>query len=40
MIYDSRKKYQGVENLSEKEAKTTGIFIEPGYTLMDKFIKD
>jgi len=40
MIYDSRKKYQGVENLSEREAKTTGVFIEPGYTLMDKFIKE
>ena len=40
MIYDSRKKYKGVSNLSEREAKTTNIFIEPGYTLMDKFIND
>ena len=40
MIYDSRKKYEGVANLSEREAKTTGIFINPGYTLMDKFIKE
>ena len=40
MIYDSRKKYSGVLNLSEREAKTTNIFIEPGYILMDKFIKE
>ena len=40
MIYDSRKKYDGVENLSEKEAKKTGIYIDPGYTLMKKFIND
>lgn len=40
MIYDSRKKYNGVSNLSEKEAKTTGIFVSPGYSLMDKFIKE
>ncbi len=40
MIYDSKKKYNGVNNLSEREAKTTNIFIEPGYILMDKFIKE
>ncbi|MBP5445801.1 MAG: cofactor-independent phosphoglycerate mutase [Acholeplasmatales bacterium] len=40
MIYDSRKKYDGVENLSEREAKTKGVLIEPGYTLMNKFIKE
>lgn len=40
MIYDSRKKYKGVSNLSEREAKTTNIYIDPGYTLMDKFIKE
>lgn len=40
MIYDSRKKLNGVDNLSEREAKTTNIFIEPGYILMDKFINE
>ena len=40
MIYDSRKKLDGVDNLCEKEAKTKGVYIDPGYTLMNKFIKE
>lgn len=40
MIYDSTKKYNGVENYCEKSAKETNIYIEKGYTLMDKFIKE
>ena len=40
MIYDSRKKYDGVENLCEKTAKTKDVYIDPGYTLMNKFIKE
>ena len=40
MIYDSRKNYDGVENLCEKTAKTKDIYIDPGYTLMNKFIKE
>lgn len=40
MIYDSRKKYNGVDNFCEEEASKTGVFITPGYTLMDKFIKE
>ncbi len=40
MIYDSKKIYNGVDNLSEREAKTTRVIIDPGYNLMDKFIKE
>lgn len=37
-IYDSEKSFNGVEQFNEKTAKTTGLFIEKGYKLMDEFI--
>lgn len=37
-IYDSEKSFNGVEQFNEKIAKTTGLFIEKGYKLMDEFI--
>lgn len=39
-IYDSEIKKNGVDNFNEKTAKETGIFIETGHTLMNKFIND
>ena len=41
VIYDSRKT-DGGSGLAynENTAKTTGIYIEPGYTLMERFLKD
>lgn len=41
LIYDSRKENSGVKNgFSEKTAKSTGIFIEKGFTMMREFVKD
>lgn len=39
-IYDSRNPKNGVETFNEKTAKETGLFIEVGHTLMDKFINE
>lgn len=39
-IYDSEIKKNGVDDFNEKTAKETGIFIETGHTLMNKFIND
>ncbi|MGN0676556.1 MAG: cofactor-independent phosphoglycerate mutase [Ruminococcus sp.] len=39
MIYDSRQKKQGTDSYSEKTAKSTGIYISEGYTLMKNFLK-
>ena len=39
MIYDSKESYDGVDNLSERTARTTNVFVEPGYLLMNMFIK-
>lgn len=40
LIYDSRKKLEGVENFNEDSAKSTGIFIEKGHELMDRFLSE
>jgi len=41
VIYDSRKTDGGSGLVyNENTAKTTGIYIEPGYTLMERFLKD
>lgn len=37
LIYDSRKKENGVIGFSEKTAKETGWFIENGFTIMSEF---
>ncbi len=37
-IYDSEKDDKGVETFNEKTAKETGLFIETGHTLMNRFI--
>lgn len=39
-IYDSEKTYSGVEHFNEETAKSTGLFIEKGYELMNKFINE
>lgn len=39
MIYDSRQKKQGTDSYSEKTAKSTGIYISEGYSLMKNFLK-
>lgn len=39
LIYDSRKKVDGVPKFSEEEAEKTGRFIGVGHTLMEKFLK-
>ncbi|MDO5559069.1 MAG: cofactor-independent phosphoglycerate mutase [Oscillospiraceae bacterium] len=39
MIYDSANKKNGPREYSETTAKESGIFIETGYTIMEKFIK-
>jgi len=41
IIYDStNKKQSGIESYTEQNAKKSGIVIEKGFELMDKFIKD
>lgn len=37
-IYDSEKVCDGVEHFNERTAKSTGYFIDKGYTLMEEFI--
>ncbi|MDD7185046.1 MAG: cofactor-independent phosphoglycerate mutase [Oscillospiraceae bacterium] len=39
MIYDSRQKKKGTDSYNEKTAKSTGIYISEGYTLMKNFLK-
>ena len=39
-IYDSRNPKNGVDTFNENTAKETGLFIEVGHTLMDKFINE
>ncbi len=39
MIYSSAEKKSGVDTFNEKTAEKTGVFIEIGHTIMDKFIK-
>ena len=40
ILYDSTdEKVSGVTGYDEEQAKTSGVFIEDGYTLMDLFIK-
>lgn len=39
MIYDSRQKKQGTDSYSEKTAKSTGIYISEGYSLMKNFLE-
>ena len=40
MLYDSTKSEGGSGlNYTEKNGESTGIFIEKGYTLMDKFLE-
>ena len=38
-IYDSTKECAGVEGFCERTAKETGLFIQPGYTIMERFVK-
>ncbi len=38
-MYDSTKDAEGVEGFCEKAAAETGLFIQPGYTIMEKFVK-
>jgi len=38
MIYQKTKSENGVEKLSEKSAAETGVFVEKGCTLMDRFL--
>lgn len=40
LIYDSRKKVDGVPKFSEEEAEKTGRFIGVGHTLMEKFLRE
>jgi 2,3-bisphosphoglycerate-independent phosphoglycerate mutase len=41
MIYQkSKESDNGIESFTEATAKATGNFIEVGYELMDKFIKE
>ncbi len=39
-IYDSGKAANGADTFSEASAKETGLFIETGHTLMNKFINE
>lgn len=39
LIYDSRKTLQGVESFTEKNAQSTGIFVEHGPNIMDKLLE-
>lgn len=38
-IYDSTKECAGVDGFCERTAKETGLFIQPGYTIMSDFAK-
>ncbi len=38
-IYDSTKECAGVDGFCERTAKETGLFIQPGYTIMESFVK-
>ncbi len=38
-IYDSTKECAGVDGFCERTAKETGLFIQPGYTIMERFVK-
>ncbi len=38
-IYDSTKECAGVDGFCERTAKETGLFIQPGYTIMGNFAK-
>lgn len=38
-IYDSTKECAGVDGFCERTAKETGLFIQPGYTIMADFAK-
>lgn len=38
-IYDSTKECEGVDGFCERTAKETGLFIQPGYTIMGNFAK-
>ena len=41
MIYQkSKEKDNGVASINEETAKATGIYIDAGYELMTKFIKE
>lgn len=40
MIYNSAKDEKGVDTFNERTAKKTGMFIETGYTLMNRFINE
>ncbi len=39
MIYDSTKEAAGVDGFCERTAKETGLFVQPGYTIMERFVK-
>ena len=39
LIYDSRKKNNGVDRFDEESAEKTGVFVKVGHTLMDKFLE-
>ncbi|GHU51957.1 homoserine kinase [Clostridia bacterium] len=38
LVYNSTKTYEGVTPFNEDMAKSTGLLIEPGYTIMQEFI--
>lgn len=38
LIYDSRKTTKGPDTFDEKTAESTGILIQPGHTLMERFL--
>ncbi|MDR0920588.1 MAG: cofactor-independent phosphoglycerate mutase [Oscillospiraceae bacterium] len=40
LIYNSTKEYNGVEIFNEDTANSTGLFIQPGYEIMKKFIEE
>lgn len=40
LIYDSRKKTEGVNKFCEEEAEKTGNYISVGHTLMERFLED
>lgn len=39
LIYDSTKEYSGVDTFCEATAKSTGIYVDKGDTIMEKFIR-
>ncbi len=39
LIFDSRKKFDGVKSFTEKNAKSTGIFVEHGPKIMEKLLE-